>query len=286
MFHFKNVTIIGVGLIGGSLARVLKAKKLADEITGAGRGRETLERARELGVIDRIVPGPAQAVKDADLVVLAPPVGAFERIAQVIGPKMKHGAILTDVGSVKGKLVTLIEGLLPAGVHYVPGHPIAGKETSGVSEASATLFKGAKCILTPTHKTDGDALAAVKTLWQLAGAHVLEMEPDIHDRVFAAVSHLPHVAAYAMVCAVAELKTDSEDYITFSGGGFRDFTRIAAGSPEMWRDICLMNQKNVLEMIDRYQFSLNMIKRAIRAEDTGKIEKLFRSASDVRKGLS
>ena len=155
-----------------------------------------------------------------------------------------------------------------------------------MSEASATLFKGAKCILTPTHKTDGDALAAVKTLWQLAGAHVLEMEPDIHDRVFAAVSHLPHVAAYAMVCAVAELKTDSEDYITFSGGGFRDFTRIAAGSPEMWRDICLMNRKNVLEMIDRYQFSLNMIKRAIRAEDTGKIEKLFRSASDVRKGLS
>ncbi len=283
--HFNKVTIIGVGLIGGSLARVLKEKGLAREITGAGRSRETLELALRLGVIDHMGQGMRHAVENADLVVLASPVGTFEAVAGEIGPHLKKGAILTDVGSVKGNLVRALEALLPAGVLYVPGHPIAGKEKHGVSEASETLFQGAKCILTPTEKTDRQALETVKALWQAAGANVVLMNPDVHDHIFSAVSHLPHAAAYAMVNTVAEFNEGTENYITFSGAGFRDFTRIAASSPEMWRDICLLNGPNLVEMIERYQVSLNNIKKAIKHKDGGKLEKLFRSASVLRRGL-
>jgi len=283
MIHFNNVTIIGVGLIGGSLARVMKTGKLAGTITGAGRSKATLEEA--LGLGDRIAENLGEAVEGADLVVLATPVATFEAIAREIGPRMKEGAIVTDVGSVKGRFVKALEKLLPKNIRYVPGHPIAGKEKSGVSESTEVLFQGARWILTPTERTDPEALAAVETLCRAAGAQVRRMDADLHDRVFAAVSHLPHVAAYAMVCTVAELNTGSEEYIDFSGGGFRDFTRIAASSPEMWRDICLLNGNNIIEMIDRYQFSLNMMKRAIRTKDSNKLEGLFRSASDVRKGL-
>jgi prephenate dehydrogenase len=284
MVPFNKVTIIGVGLIGGSLARVLKDKGLAGEITGAGRSRETLEQGLELGVIDRMAPVP-RAVEDADLVVLASPVGAFERIVGEIGPVMKQGATLTDVGSVKGELVKRLEAKLPPGVHYVPGHPIAGKEKHGVSEASGTLFKGAKCILTPTDRTDPRALDAVKELWLAAGANVVLMDADAHDHIFAAVSHLPHAAAFAMVSAVAGFSAGPENYINFSGAGFRDFTRIAASSPEMWRDVCLLNGENILEMIEQYQFALNRIKKAIKYRDGAKLEKLFRAASELRRGL-
>lgn len=285
MVHFDKVTIIGVGLIGGSLARVLKAQKLAGEIRGAGRSRGALEQALRLGLIDRMDQTAPDAVKGADLVVLASPVGSFEQIVRDIAPNMKKGAILTDVGSVKGELVRKIENTIPAGVSYVPAHPVAGKETSGVAESSETLFQGARCILTPTPRTDPGALDAVKSLWTAAGATISLMDPDLHDHVFAAVSHLPHVAAYAMVCSVADLHAGAENYISYTGGGFRDFTRIAASSPELWRDICLMNRKNIAEMIERYQFALNKLKRAIRRGDGEKIEKIFRSASDLRRGL-
>ncbi len=285
MILFKNVTIIGVGLIGGSLAKVLKAKGLAASITGAGRSRGTLELALKLGVIDRMGQGAAHAVEDADLVVLACPVGTFEAVVREVGPHLKKGAILTDVGSVKGGLVKKIEGSLPAGTHYVPGHPIAGKEKHGVAEASETLFQGAKCILTPTSKTDTAALEAVKSLWLAAGANVVLMDADSHDHIFAAVSHLPHAAAYAMVNTVAEFNAGSESYISFSGAGFRDFTRIAASSPEMWRDICLLNGENIVAMIEQYQFSLTRIKKAIKHGDGAKLEQLFQSASKLRRGL-
>jgi prephenate dehydrogenase len=198
---------------------------------------------------------------------------------------MKKGAILTDVGSVKGALVKRIEAMLPSGVHYVPGHPIAGKEKHGVAEASETLFRGAKCILTPTAKTGPQALEAVKALWSAAGANVVLMDADAHDHIFAAVSHLPHAAAFAMVNTVAEFSSGSDNYISFSGAGFRDFTRIAASSPEMWRDICLLNGTNIVEMIERYQVSLDRIKKAIKHKDGVKLEKLFRSASVLRRGL-
>ena len=282
---FNKVTIIGVGLIGGSLARVMKAQNLAGEIHGAGRSRETLERAIKLGVIDHMGQGSAHAVEHADLVVLATPVGTFEPIVREIGPHLKKGAILTDVGSVKGDLVRTIECILPKGVHYVPCHPIAGREKHGVDAATETLFQGAKCIVTPTEKTDPGALDSVKALWTAAGMNVIMMDPERHDHIFAAVSHLPHAAAYAMVSTAAEFNSGTDNYITFSGAGFRDFTRIAASSPEMWRDICLLNGGNIVEMIEQYQFSLNKIKKAIKHNDGRRLEELFRAASDLRKGL-
>jgi prephenate dehydrogenase len=282
---FNKVTIIGVGLIGGSLAKLMKGQKLCGEIHGAGRSRETLEQAIKLGVVDHIGRDSAHAVEHADLVVLATPVGTFESIVREIAPHLKKGVILTDVGSVKGGLVRTIEGLLPAGVHYVPGHPIAGREKHGVGAASEDLFRGTKCIITPTEKTDEKALEAVTALWTAAGMNVVIMEPEQHDHIFAAVSHLPHAAAYAMVSTVAEFSAGADNYTTFSGAGFRDFTRIAASSPEMWRDICLLNGKNIIEMIEQYQIALNRIKKAVKHNDAQRLEALFRSASDVRRGM-
>jgi len=283
--HYNKVTIIGVGLIGGSLAKVLKDKGIAGSITGAGRSRQSLELALRLGVIDRMGQGAKHAVEDADLVVLASPVGSFEAVIREVGPHLKKGAVLTDVGSVKGAIVKMIEKNIPPGVFYVPAHPIAGKEKFGVAEATETLFRGAKCIMTPTERTDAQALEGIRELWTAAGANVLLMDPELHDKVFAAVSHMPHVAAFAMMCAVAELNTGTEDYVSFSGGGFKDFTRIAASSPEIWRDICIMNSGNVVQMIDRYVFALNLFKRELIAKDGKKLEKHLKLASDVRRGL-
>ncbi len=285
MAHFNKVTIIGVGLIGGSLAKVLKTKGLAGQIIGAGRGRETLELALRLGVIDHLGQAPAQAVEGADLVVLASPVGTFEHLVTEIGPRLKKGAILTDVGSVKGALVRRMEAMLPPGVHYVPGHPIAGKEKHGVAEASETLFRGAKCILTPTGKTDPQALEAVKAIWSAAGANVVLMDADAHDHIFAAVSHLPHAAAFAMVNTVSGFNAGSENYINFSGAGFRDFTRIAASSPEMWRDVCLLNGNNIIEMIDQYQSALTRIKKAIQRQDGAALESLSPVGERTQEGV-
>jgi prephenate dehydrogenase len=283
--YFKNVTIIGVGLIGGSLAKVLRTKNLAGRITGAGRSRVTLELALKIGVIDGMGQGSAHAVEEADLVILASPVGTFEAIVREIAPHLRPGAILTDVGSVKGALIRQIEDILPPHAQYVPAHPIAGREKSGVAESTDTLFQGRRCILTPTVRTDRKALESVRDMWTAAGAEVTVMDADLHDKVFAAVSHLPHVAAFAMMSAVADLNTGTRDYLQFSGAGFRDFTRIAASSPEMWRDICLMNRDNLVQMIDRYVSSLNRFKRDISAGDGARLEKHLKMASDVRRGL-
>ncbi len=282
---FNNVTIIGVGLIGGSLAKVLKTKNLAGRITGAGRSRTTLELALKTGVIDRIGQGSAHAVEDADLVVLASPVGTFGAIIAEIASHLKRGAILTDVGSVKGALIRNIEGAIPPRAQFVPAHPIAGREKSGVAESTESLFQGRRCVLTPTLRTDGKALDAVREIWKASGAEVTIMDADMHDKVFAAVSHLPHVAAFALMSAVADLNTGARDYLQFSGAGFRDFTRIAASSPEMWRDICLMNGDNIVHMIDRYVSSLNRFKRDILAGDGNRLEKHLKMASDIRRGL-
>jgi prephenate dehydrogenase len=285
MVLFNNVTIIGVGLIGGSLAKALKAKNIARTITGAGRSRSSLEQALKLGVIDHMGQGRAYGVEEADLVVLASPVGTFEKIVVDIAPAMKKGAIVTDVGSVKGNIIKKIEKILPREVHFVPAHPIAGREKSGVGEATEDLFQGRRCILTPSPQTDGKALELVREMWRSVGSEVTVMDAELHDKVFAAVSHLPHVAAFAMMCAVAELSTGTEDYLRFSGAGFRDFTRIAASSPEMWKDICIMNKDNLIPMIDRYVFSLNRFKREIMAGDEKRLEKHFKLSSDTRKEL-
>ncbi len=285
MTTFRKVTIIGVGLIGGSLAKVLKAKGLAGEIHGSGRNRASLEKAVKLGVIDRMGQTSAHAVEGADLVVLATPVGTFEAIVREIAPYLKQGVLLTDVGSVKGAVIRKIEPLLPAGVEYVPAHPIAGRERHGVEAATDELFRGARCIITPTKRTDSHAVERISELWRSAGMNVALMDPDRHDHIFAAVSHLPHAAAFAMVNTVAEFSEGSRNYIDFSGAGFRDFTRIAASSPEMWRDICLLNGGNIVEMIEQYQFALNRIKKAVKQNNGEKLQELFRQASDLRRGM-
>lgn len=282
---FHNVTIIGVGLIGGSLARALNAKGLAGRITGSGRSRQSLEQALKMGVIDRMGQGTSYGVDEADLVVLASPVGTFEKIVHQVGPHLKKGAIVTDVGSVKAQLVKTLKPALPAGTHYVPAHPIAGREKSGVAEAAEDLFRGRRCILTPPAGTDAKAVKAVREMWEAVGAEVTILDADLHDKIFAAVSHLPHVAAFAMMCTVADLNTESGDYLQYSGAGFRDFTRIAASSPEMWKDICLMNRENLIQMIERYVFSLNRFKREILAADEKRLENHLRLSSDVRRGL-
>ena len=283
--QFDKATIIGVGLIGGSLAKVMRAKGLAKQIVGAGRSRQSLELALKLGVIDYMELDSTQAVMDADFVVLASPVGTFGTIARAIGPHLKKGAILTDVGSVKGSIVSDVEEATPTDAYYVPGHPIAGKEKFGVAEALETLFQGAMCILTPTDKTNDQALAVVRAVWMAAGSKIAVMDPDTHDKIFAAVSHMPHIAAFAMMCAVADLNTGTENYLKYSGAGFKDFTRIAASSPEMWKDICLFNRDNIVQMLDRYQTALNIFKEDLRSGDSVRLEAHFKTASDARRVL-
>ncbi len=282
---FNRMVIVGVGLIGGSLAMAGREKGIVKEIIGFGRGAANLREAVRLKVIDNYTHNITKAVKDADLIVIATPVGSFERCVRQMIPGIKQGAIVTDVGSVKGRLVSRIEGLLPKGVFFVGGHPIAGKERSGVKAASHRLFEGTKCILTPTKKTDAFSLKKVKALWKAIGAEVVLMDPMLHDKALGAVSHLPHIAAYSLVNTVAEIKEKGDDFISFSGGGFKDFTRIAESSPDMWRDIFLNNRENVVAMINQYQKNLNKIKRYIKDGNGRGLIKEFEKARAVRERL-
>ncbi len=287
--HFKQVAIIGVGLIGGSLGMILRRKTLADHVVGVGRRVENLKTAVALGAIDRYVADPQEGVRGADLVVLATPVDTYERHLREWAHCLAPGAIVSDVGSVKGTLVERSEAIMPAGVHFVGAHPIAGKEKTGVAAGSDQLFKGARCILTPTTRTDPAALDRVRQLWEEAGSIVLLMDPHLHDQILGAVSHLPHVAAFALMNALAELRdqqVSALDLAGHSGGGLRDTTRIAASSPEMWRDIFLWNRDNVVSYIDRYARALEELKQLIRAEDAAGIEKLLERAKGERDKLT
>lgn len=295
---FNRVTIIGVGLIGGSLASVLRGKSLAGEIYGIGRSEENLQKAKRLGLIDHyfcepsgILPAPplvkggggrvySDGVRDSDLVILSSPVGTFRKIVKEIGTSLKKGAIVTDVGSVKGDMVREIEETLPEGVSFVGGHPIAGKETSGVEAASGELFKGSKCILTPTDRTDKNTLEIVKSMWEEAGSDVILMDPSLHDKVFAAVSHLPHVIAYALVNTVARMDFGEIDTLSLSVRSFRDLTRIASSSPEMWRDICLYNRVNLLDSINSFEKVLKILKGYL---EKGEGKGLLREFEEARR---
>jgi prephenate dehydrogenase len=285
--HFKQVAIIGVGLIGGSLGMLLKRDGLAEAVVGVGRRIENLKTAVELGAIDRYVSDARDGVRDADLVILATPVDTYERHLKEWGPSLKAGAIVSDVGSVKGPLVTQAEQLLPGTVRFVGAHPIAGKEKTGVAAGSVTLFKGARCILTPTTRTDPQALQAIRALWEAAGSVVLTMDPMLHDKVLGAVSHLPHIAAFALINALTEVQqgTPELDLLTYSGGGLRDTTRIAASSPEMWRDIFLWNRDNLVAQIEAYERHLQRLKQLIRAGDGPGIERELERAKQVREKL-
>jgi prephenate dehydrogenase len=282
--HFNQAAIIGVGLIGGSLGMILRRKGLASSVIGVGRRIENLKTAVELGAIDRYVVDPKDGVKDADLVVLATPVDTYDRHLSEWASCLKPGTIVTDVGSVKGQLVEQAERAMPASVHFVGGHPIAGKEKTGVAAGSEQLFIGARCILTPTKETDQQALERVSTMWQETGSIVMTMDPHLHDKILGAVSHLPHVAAFALMNALAEIRTQvpALDLAGHSGGGLRDTTRIAASSPEMWRDIFLWNRDNLTAFIEVYERSLGELKRLIRTGDATGIEKALERAKQER----
>lgn len=283
--HFRRLTIIGVGLIGGSLARVCRKKGLADELVGVGRGRKNLELAVELGVIDRWSHQVEEGVDGADGVVLATPMGTIIPLAERMAPHIEAGCLVTDVGSTKASVVEPLERLLQPSAAFVGGHPIAGTEKSGVEASFESLFEGFRCILTPTDRTDTEALARVQSLWEACGMSVVCMDPDTHDTLMAGVSHLPHMVAYALIHTVTGLSSNDHDAVAYSAGGFRDFTRIAASDPTMWRDICLANRKPLLAMIDRFSGSLAELREAIEGADGEALQELFAAARRIREGL-
>ena len=267
-----RLAIVGVGLIGGSLSLALKEAGAVGEVVGCGRGKPNLEKAIELGVVDRYTRDPVEAVKDADVIFLATPVKTLGPVTEELLPGCKPGAIITDGGSVKAAVTAAIEPLLPDGIHFVPGHPIAGTEKSGAEAAFPTLYQGKRCILTPTENTDAEALALVEKMWQLVGSEVVQMSLEKHDRVLAAISHLPHMVAYSLVNAVGSYDHYEENILEYSAGGFRDFIRLASSDPTMWRDIAETNREGLLEMMEQFETFFAELKADI-AEGSG--EKLF-----------
>lgn len=287
--HFKQVAIVGVGLIGGSLGMVLKRHALADSVVGIGRRIENLKVAVQLGAIDRYVSDAREGVRGSELVVLATPVDTYERHLKVWGAGLEPGSIVSDVGSVKGPLVEQAENLLPERARFVGAHPIAGREKTGVAAGSADLFCGARCILTPTRRTDPQALQTIRELWEAAGATVVSMDPFLHDRVLGGVSHLPHVVAFSLMNALLDIRermVPELDLLAYSGGGLRDTTRIAASSSEMWRDICLWNRENLVAMIEVYERHLRHLKQLIALGDGPGIEKELERAKQARERLN
>lgn len=277
--RFRRVSIIGVGLIGASFALALRAVGLAESLRGCGRSLQNLQRACDRGIIDDFATDIPSACADADLVLLATPVGAFADTVRQMTGCLAAGTIVSDVGSVKGDLVAEIEGLLSSSVHYVPAHPIAGGETSGIDEARGDLFRNALCIITPTTRTDGAAREKVKGLWERIGARVETMDPFLHDRIYAAVSHFPHVAAYTLVSILSEI---DPRYLDYAGGGFRDTTRIALSSPELWRDICMYNRGNLSDLIGRCVDRLVEVRGMIESGDAKALVEEFAKARDFR----
>jgi prephenate dehydrogenase len=280
--HFKRVAIIGVGLIGGSFALSLKKSGFSGEIIGIGRKQENLRKAMELKVIDRYTTEPSDGVKEVDLVVLSTPVGQFPEIIQKVKQNLKKGAIVTDVGSVKDEVVKRMESLMPEGVNFVGGHPIAGKECAGVEHASPDLFKNTRCILTPGKNTDEKALKQILELWKYLGVQTILMPPEEHDSICAAVSHLPHIVAYILINTLLDV---NENILHHSGRGLKDMTRIASSPPEMWRDICLYNKEKIIPLLDRFLLAANRIKSLIENSDQKQLEEEFQRAKTGRQTL-
>jgi cyclohexadieny/prephenate dehydrogenase len=283
---FQRVALIGIGLIGSSISHACRRAGLAKTIVGSARTPQTVKTALDLGIIDEGFATARDAAAGADLVILCVPVGLCGPIAAEIAPVLKPGAILTDVGSVKGSIVRDVSPHVPEGVNFVAGHPIAGTEQSGPEAGFAELFDGRWCILTPEAQTDPVAVEKLRLFWQKLGSNVEIMAPDHHDLVLAITSHLPHLIAFNIVNTAAHLErvTDSE-VIKFSAGGFRDFTRIAASDPVMWRDVFLNNKEAVLEMLGRFTEDLTALQRAIRFGDGETLQKLFGDARAIRRGV-
>ncbi len=283
---FNRLALIGVGLIGSSIARAAKAQNAVGSIVATARSPETRRRVAELGIADQVVETNAAAVEGADLVIVCIPVGACGPVAQEIGPHLAPGVILSDVGSVKGTVVRDMSPHLPKNVHFVPAHPVAGTEYSGPDAGFAELFVNRWCILTPSDGTDPAATEKLARFWRLLGANVDTMAPDHHDLVLAVTSHLPHLIAYTIVGTADELETVTRsEVLKFSAGGFRDFTRIAASDPTMWRDVFLANKEAVLEMLGRFNEDISLLTKAIRNGDGDTLFEHFARTRAIRKGI-
>ena len=284
--HFDKIALIGIGLIGSSLARVVRRDGLASHIAVCARSHATLDTARALGIADSTTTDPRQVVDGADLVMLCTPLGAYGKIAEAMAPALKPGSIVSDVGSVKQCVIRDVAPHLPDGVALVPGHPVAGTEHSGPEAGFAELFDGRFCVLTPPTGTDPAAVERIAALWRQAGMQVEVMPAQHHDRVLAITSHLPHLIAYTIVGTATDLEEHLKlEVVKFSAGGFRDFTRIAASDPVMWRDIFLNNRDAVLEMLGRFSEDLTALQRAIRWGEAEPLEERFIRTREIRRGV-
>lgn len=283
---FEKLALIGIGLIGSSIARVARKKNLANHIAISSRSADTLVRAEELAVGDSYYKDAASAVADADCVIVCVPVGASEAVARAIAPALKKGAIVSDVGSVKRAVIDQMLPHLPDFVHFIPAHPVAGTEKSGPDAGFDTLFENRWCILTPLDNTDAGALDKLSEFWQACGANMEQMEPDHHDLVLAITSHLPHLIAYNIVGTANDLETvTNSEVLKYSAGGFRDFTRLAASDPTMWRDVCLYNKDALLEMLSRFSEDLSALQRAIRWGKGEHLFELFTHTRGIRRAI-
>lgn len=283
---YQKIALIGLGLIASSMLWATKRAAPGTQVSGFARSAATRETARDIGLCDTVCDSAAQAVKDADLVVLCVPVGAMGAVMQDIAPHLKPGATLTDVGSVKAQVVDAIAPHVPDGVHFIPGHPLAGTEHSGPRSGFAELFDNRWCLLTPPQGTDDTAVAQLSAYWQSLGAKVDTMDIERHDLVLAVTSHVPHLIAYTMVGVADDLKRVSEgEVINYSAAGFRDFTRIAASDPTMWRDVFLGNKDATLEILGRFTEELLVLQRAIRSGDGDHLHDYFTRTRAIRRGI-
>ena len=283
---YDRVALIGLGLIASSMAHAMRAGGLAGDIVGYAKSAETRAIAVEIGLCDRVTVSAAEAVQGADLIVLAVPVGAMAELAAEIGPHLKPGATVTDVGSVKQAVITAVAPHIPAGVAFVPGHPLAGTEHSGPRSGFATLFQNRWCLLTPTEQSPDDAVARLRQLWEGMGSNVDLMDAAHHDLVLAVVSHTPHLIAYTMVGVADHLRrVSNSEVIKYSASGFRDFTRIAASDPVMWRDVFLTNKEATLDILGRFTEELFVLQRAIRMGDGEHLHAYFTRTREVRRGI-
>ncbi|MFH0811660.1 MAG: prephenate dehydrogenase/arogenate dehydrogenase family protein [Pseudomonadota bacterium] len=285
MVVFNQVTIIGVGLIGGSLALSARRKGIFHHIIGVGRTLENLQKAKELQVVDDYTTDLTTGVTGSDLVVVATPVRVVVPLIEKMLPHLKEGTIITDVGSVKAEIVNQVGALPLSNVYFVGGHPIAGTENSGAEAAFSDLFKGRKCILTPTKRTDIFALEKIRNVWEAVGAEVVLMDSAEHDKILGAVSHLPHMIAFTLVNFLDELQKGNGKVFEFSAGGLKDFTRIAASHPVMWADIAVMNRAHLVELMEGYQNAFDYLKTLIDTQDWNRLHDEIQKSRIIRRTI-
>lgn len=281
---FNKVTLIGIGLIGSSIARVIKRDKIARHLVAVAKSKKTIDSVLKLGIADSVTLDLSEAVKDADMVMLCSPLGTYKKIVREIGPNLKRGCILTDVGSVKGCVFEDIETEKLLGVNLVPAHPVAGTEYSGPEAGFVELFEGRWCVITPDKTASKESIEKICKLWEAAGSNVEIMDPNHHDQIMAMTSHLPHLISYTIVGTATDLeKSLVSEVVKYSAGGFRDFTRVAASDPTMWGDIMIKNKEAVLEILQRFNEDLTALQRAIRWDEYDLIHDFFSKTRKIRK---